>query len=64
LERSQRIFATELPTVPKPSRATLQLGALSVALLPIESRVEERAIFPLSQKRDDDIGFVIQSSPG
>src|ERR1700689_26413 len=27
LERSQRILATELPTVPKPSRATLHFAA-------------------------------------
>ncbi|SPE40175.1 hypothetical protein SBA7_1290008 [Candidatus Sulfotelmatobacter sp. SbA7] len=50
LERSQRIRATELPTVPKPSRATLQLDAPAfrsltfrsptTALLPVESSLE------------------------
>src|ERR1019366_4981556 len=40
LERSQRIFATELPTVPKPSKATLQFCVPSAALLPVESSLE------------------------
>src|SRR5450631_1543168 len=40
LARSQRILATELPTVPKPSKATLQFCALSPKLLPVESGLD------------------------
>src|SRR5208337_1069507 len=58
-ERSQRIFATELPTVPKPSRATLQVCApafcaptsfaptfcgSTTARLPVESSLEAPVI--------------------
>src|ERR1039458_5803403 len=38
--RSQKIFPTELPTVPKPSKATLQFCVPSAALLPVESSLE------------------------
>src|ERR1700692_1489603 len=56
-ERSQRILATELPTVPKPTRATLQFCARTslspaVALLPMTSRLERPVIVPLSPKRN------------
>src|SRR5580693_1677745 len=49
--RSQRIFATELPTVPKPIRATLQFCAPATALVAVESRFEEPIIVLLSPKR-------------
>src|SRR5208337_1981110 len=47
-ERSQRIFATELPTVPKPRRATLQVWAPA----PVALDVEELVIVLLSPKLD------------
>src|SRR5260370_33956064 len=55
--RSQRIFATELPTVPKPTRATLQFcGAEfflpTAALLPVALRLVGPVIIPLSPKRN------------
>src|SRR5260370_14680325 len=60
-ERSQRILATELPTVPKPSRATLQSCAPSfcastfcastTAFLPVESSFDVPVIVLLSPKR-------------
>src|SRR5712691_3752644 len=54
-ERSQRILATELPTVPNPTRATLQFCAPSflaptAALLLVESRLEEPGIPSLAGK--------------
>src|ERR1700741_1993066 len=43
-DRSQRILATELPTVPKPSSATLQVGAPSTARPPVALRFEVSVI--------------------
>src|SRR5271169_928243 len=60
-ERSQRILATELPTVPKPRRATLQVCGPSLfspaflfptaALLPVALRLGGAVIFLLSPMR-------------
>src|SRR5580658_293333 len=57
--RSQRILATELPTVPKPSRATLQRCASrffspAAALLPGALRLGGRVIFLLSPKGNEE----------
>jgi hypothetical protein len=59
-ERSQRILATELPTVPKPIKATLQVCAPSLcalmlcasttALFLVESRLEVPGIPSLAGK--------------
>src|SRR5271156_1236402 len=46
LERSERIFATELPTVPKPRRATLQIFRIDL-LSPKRAAVGSRSVAKL-----------------
>src|SRR5208337_63847 len=67
-ERSQRIFATELPTVPKPRRATLQFCATwffapTASLLPVALRLEGPVIVPLSSKRNVGCVLAPNSNP-
>src|SRR5271170_7923763 len=59
LERSQRILATELPTVPKPRRATSQVLTL---LLPIASSFGGPVILLLSPKEKGPWGKLISAA--